>query len=211
MIARRLLVSGLAAAGLGACSGLLPGQGEPGPIYTLAPRTAGRLPGPPVGWQLLVDLPAAAAGLNSQRIALQPTPSSLQYLARAFWTDAVPTMVQGHLVEAFEGSGRIVAVARETVRLRPDFVLQSEIREFAAVYAPDAAQPPSARIRIMARLVRVADRSIVAAAQFEDTSRARGHGTEAIVGAFDLALAPVLDRIVEWTLRAPGAPARPAG
>ena len=105
----------------------------------------------------------------------------------------------------------IVAVARETVRLRPDFVLQSEIREFAAVYAPDAAQPPSARIRIMARLVRIADRSIVAAAQFEDTSRARGHGTEAIVGAFDLALAPVLDRIVEWTLRAPGAPARPAG
>ena len=65
-----------------------------------------------------------------------PEPTRFDYYALANWTDRAPLMVQGLVVESFENSGRIVAVGREAVGLKPDFVLKIEIREFQAEAYP---------------------------------------------------------------------------
>jgi cholesterol transport system auxiliary component len=156
-----------------------------------------------------VELPVAAAGLNTSRVALQRTPVSLDYFARANWSDAAPAMLQTLLVESFENTGRIVAVSRESVRLRPDYLLQTDLREFAAEYFPDATRPPLVRVRMTAKLVRVADRAIIASTSAERAERAKADTMDAIMLAFDEAAGGVMRRIVEWTLRAPGTSARP--
>lgn len=208
MITRRLTLATLLGP-LAGCSYLLPGQGDPAQLYTLTPKSTFANDLPVVAWQLVVEPPVAAAGLNTTRIALQRTPVSLDYFARVNWTDTAPQLVQTLLIESFENTGKIVAVARESVRLRPDYLLQTELREFQAEYFPDARQAPLVRARIIAKLVRVADRAIIASTAIERTERAQSDDMSAIAEAFDEALGAVMKRVVEWTLRAPGNPARP--
>jgi len=186
----------------------LPGSGEPSQLYKATPKTTFDPTLPSVDWQLVVDRPVASAGLNSQKIALQRTPVTLDYFAHANWTDTAPEMIQSLLIESFESTGKIKAVSRESTQLRPDYALQSELRDFQAEY--DAAgRPPLVRVRINAKLVRMPDRVIIANDTVERTARAEGNDMENIVLAFDQALGDVMKRIVEWALRSPGTTARP--
>jgi cholesterol transport system auxiliary component len=108
-------------------------------------------------------------------------------------------LVQTLLVESFENTGRIVAVGRESVGLRADYVLKIELREFQAEYASPTA-PPTVHIRIIAKLVRMPVREIVAAHMTERTAQAATNTLDGVVAAFDEALGPVLKDVVVWTL-----------
>jgi len=107
-------------------------------------------------------------------------------------------MVQTLLIESFENSGRIVAVGRDVVGLRADFIIKSELREFQAEYY-DGAQP-RAHVAIAARLVSMPRRAIVGSRTFDYVVPAADDSIGAIVAAFDAALGKVLRHLVEWTL-----------
>lgn len=187
------------ASALAACTGIIPGTGEPLKLYTLTPKSTygGELP--KVAWQLVVEMPIAPAGINTNRIALAHSPITLDYFAGATWTDSAPALVQTLLVESFENTGRIVAVGRESVGLRPDYVLKLELREFQAEYAAPQA-PPTVHIRMIAKLVRMPEREIVTAHMAERLQPAAANTLDGVVAAFDEALGPVLKEIVVWTL-----------
>ena len=198
---RHILIGAFGAVlALGACA--LPGGGEPPNLYTLTPKNTFAADLPRVDWQLIVETPIAAAGLNTSRIALQRSPVTLEYYANANWTDVAPLMVQTLLIESFENSGKIVAVSRESTTLRADYLLKTELREFQAEY--DQSGPPRARVRINAKLARMPDRAIIASHTVERTIRAEGNDLPAIAVAFDEALGSTMRRIVEWSLAAPG-------
>lgn len=191
---------------LSACT--IPGSTEPPQLYTLTPKSTYDEHLPTVDWQLVVERPIASAGLNSQRIALQRSTVTLDYFARANWTDTAPQLVQTLLIESFENTGKIKAVTRESTQLRADYVLQSELREFQAEYDV-AGQPPLIRVRISGHLIRMPDRSIVGRHAVERAVRAEKGDMEGIVVAFDEALGKVMKQMVEWTLTVPGTGARP--
>ena len=114
---------------------------------------------PAVYWQLAVEAPVAAANLNTGRIAIAMTPTSTDYYAKAAWTDRAPLMVQTRIVDSFENTRKIVAVARESIELRANYVLQPDLRNFEALYY--YGEPPIVRVRIIAKLVRMPDRQII--------------------------------------------------
>ncbi len=204
--ARKLLAAAALAAALTACA--LPGAGEPPQLYTLTPKSTFDTNLPTVEWQLVVERPVASAGINSQRIALQRTPVTLDYFARADWTDTAPLLVQTLLIESFENTGKIRAVTREATQLRADYVLQTELREFQAEY-DTPGQPPLVRVRLNGKLIRMPDRTIVGSKTVERTIRAEQSSIDSVVLAFDEALGKVMKQIVEWTLVAPGTTVRP--
>jgi cholesterol transport system auxiliary component len=184
---------------LAACTGIIPGTGEPLKLYTLTPKSTYEGAVPEVDWQLVIETPIAPAGINTNRIALSHSPITLDYFAGATWTDSAPAMVQTLLVESFENTGRIVAVGRESVGLRADYVLKIELREFQAEYAsPDT--PPTVHIRIISKLVRMPVREIVASHMTERKAVAAANTLDGVVAAFDEALGPVLKDVVVWTL-----------
>jgi cholesterol transport system auxiliary component len=191
---------------LAACA--LPGAGEPPQLYTLTPKSTFEAGLPKVEWQLVVERPVASSGLNSQRIALQRSPVTVDYFARANWTDAAPLLVQTLLIESFENTGKIAAVTRESSQLRADYVLQTELREFQAEYEKGSVLP-TVRVRLNGKLIRMPDRTIVGSETVERSVQAEKTDMESVVLAFDDALGKVMKRIVEWTLPAPGTPARP--
>ena len=205
----RFAPTALALFSLAACTGIIPGTGEPLKLYTLTPKSSYTADLPKVEWQLVVETPVAPAGINTNRIAVAHSPITLDYYAGATWTDSAPALVQTLLVESFENTGRIVAVGRESVGLKPDYVLKLELREFQAEYDSPQA-PPTVHIRIIAKLVRMPAREIVAAHMAERKQAATANSLDSVIGAFDEALGPVLKEIVIWTIKAVP-PQRPTG
>lgn len=193
------LVSAVPLAGLAAaCQVAVPGQGPPPELYRLSPKSSFKAELPTVDWQLVIDTPLADAGIDTTRIALQRTPMQIEYYARAQWSDRAPVMVQTLTIESFENSDKIVAVGRDVVSLRADFLLQSELREFQAEYfGPGGAR---AHVVIAVRLVKMPRRAIIGSESFEAIIPAGKDSVVDIVEAFDEALGKVLRRVVEWTL-----------
>ena len=120
-------------------------------------------------------------------------------------------MVQTLMVEFFENSKKILAVGREQIGLRSDFVLKNELREFQAEYKQSLAQDvptlsgasctPVMRVRINAKLVKMPRREIVASQTFEGKIKAERNSMKAIIGAFDRSIRKVLQSIVVGTLK----------
>ena len=198
------LVACAAALLLGGCQ-LLNAAEEPTDLYTITPKSTFEPDMPAVFWQLAVEEPNASAYLNTSRIAIAQSATSSDYYAKTGWTDRAPLMVQTRIVDSFENSHKIVAVARESIGLRANYVLQSDLRNFEAMYI--YGKPPIAHVRLVAKLVRMPDRQIIGVGSFERCVRARADKVPKVVEAFDQALGSVMKRLVAWTLRA--APPRP--
>ncbi|MEQ8354988.1 MAG: ABC-type transport auxiliary lipoprotein family protein [Kiloniellaceae bacterium] len=199
---RRRLLQAAAALPLAAlaagCSLPVPGQGPPPELFRLTPKSTFRDDLPTANWQLILEPPVANAGLNTTRIALQRGPTQLEYYARSGWADRAPVMIQTLMIESFENSHKIVSVGRESVGLRADFILKTELRELQAIY-PNGG-PPDAWVGLNAKLVQMPRRAIVASKSFEHRVGAETDNLPLIVDAFDEALGKVLRQLVEWTL-----------
>jgi cholesterol transport system auxiliary component len=200
MIARRhlLLMTGAGAA-LGGCAGLLPKVNEPIPLYTLTAVTEFGQSLPKVDWQLVVGTPVASADLDTTRIALTREPGVVEYFAKGTWADNAPVLLQTKMIESFEASGS-VAVGRDAAGLRPDYVLQSELRDFQAEYGGGDA--PTAHLRLAAKLVRMPDRRIIATVSVDQRVPAAGTSLSQIVDAFDRAAGEAFQEVVVKVLTA---------
>ena len=184
---------------LGACAAALElATADPPRLYDLTPKSTFADGQPAVPGRLSVEVPTATAGLNSARIALRPTPTTLEYYAGASWIDVVPVMVQNLILESLDNTGKIDVLGREVVGVRADLALLTHVREFQAEY--DAAGAPLVRVRLQARLIRLPRRISVAATSEEFTVRAGNTSLPAIVNAFDEAFGKALKRIVEWAV-----------
>jgi cholesterol transport system auxiliary component len=107
--------------------------------------------------------------------------------------------VQTLLVESFENSGKIIAVGRQTIGLRSDFNLKTELREFQAEYT-GTNRPPTVHVRLSTRLIQQPRRVIIASDNFDAQVVAASTSMEDVILAFDEALGKVIRRTVEWTL-----------
>ena len=64
-------------------------------------------------------------------------------------------------LDAFEKSGAVPAVGRDNAGLRADFILETELRDFAAVYdSPNG--PPRVTVASTLKLIKIPERKIVA-------------------------------------------------
>ena len=203
----RRLVPAVLVSVLAGCSGVLGGSAPH--LYRVTPKStySGNLPHRSL--QLLIDVPLTPAGLDTSRIALTRSAVSVDYFADSEWTERAPLLVQTALLESFENSKAINAIDRESVGLRADFILKSELRHFEAVYdSPDG--PPEIWVVINVRLVNPSTRDIVAQASFERRERASANDIQSIVWAFDEALGGVMKQIVVWAVTNPALSVKPS-
>lgn len=198
---KKLLAAAIAALALSGCSGMI-GPGPSPQLYTLSPQFSAIDSVPRASWTVSVAAPATVDSLDSQRIALTRPPTQMDYFANAAWTDRAPVLVQGLLVEAFERSGKIVSVARESEGLSADYVLQTDLRDFEAVYDQGNA-PPNVTVRIEAKLIKYPDRTITADTEITRQARASANDMNSIVEAFDQATQAAVSEVARWALAAP--------
>lgn len=176
------------------------GSGPPPDLYVLSPKSTFPDGLPTVDWQLVVEEPSTAKGIDTDRIAIAPHPLEVKYLAGSRWADRAPRMIQQLLIQSFENSEKIVSVGRQSIGLRSDFVLKTELREFQAEKTPDGGT--QVRVRVNLKLVRQAVGMIVASESFESIKPAASEKVPDIVQSFDDAVGAVFKRAVAWTLKA---------
>lgn len=199
MRAKRSATAILLALSLSSCA--LPdiGSGPPPDLYVLSPKSTFPEGLPVVDWQLVVEEPSTAKGIDTDRIAIAPHPLEVKYLAGSRWADRAPRMIQQLMIQSFENSQKIVSVGRQSIGLRSDFVLKTELREFQAETTADGGM--QVRVRLNLKLVRQAVGMIVASESFEAIKPAASENVPDIVQAFDDAVGAVFKRAVAWTLK----------
>jgi cholesterol transport system auxiliary component len=196
----RHLVALAACVALGGCAAALEfATPDPPRLYALTPKSSFADDLPEVDARISVEVPSATAGLNTARIALRPTSTTLEYYAGARWIDVVPIMVQNLLLESLDNTAKLDVLGREVVGVRADYALLTHIREFQADYG--GSGPPQIQVRLQVRLVQLPRRTSVAATSESITVGAESRSLPAIVTAFDEALGKALRRVVEWTIR----------
>lgn len=174
--------------------------GPPPDLYNLTPKSTFNDNLPDIKKQLIIEEPIAAGGLDNNRIALRPHATKLQFFANARWTERAPKMLQTLLVESFENTNKIISVGRQSIGLRSDFTLKTELREFQVEQDPES-NASTIRVRINAKLVQYPNRVIVGSQSFESRlDIQKGGGMNDIVIAFDTATGKVIKKLVEWTL-----------
>jgi len=201
LLNRRVLFAGASGLFLAGCADVVGPPPSP-KLYVLRPDSPSPLPGPKVAWALSVESPSASAGLHGERIAITRPPSGLDYYADSAWADRLPDLAQSALVEAFERSGRIGALARDSDGAKADYLLVTDLRDFAARYdAGDGA--PLAVVSLGARLVNARTRAIAGSTVIRKEVRASANSVVASVAALTEAYGAVLADLVPWVLDHP--------
>jgi cholesterol transport system auxiliary component len=196
----RHVVAAIAVAGsLAGCGIVLPGSGPAPDLFDLSPKSTFPEGLPTVKWQLVVEDPTAAKGIDNDRVVIRPSAYELKYYPNIRWTDRAPIMIQTLLIESFENSGKIVAVGRRAIGLSGDYVLKPELREFQAERSD--GQGLEVRVRLNLKLIRVTSGIIIASESFERVEPAKSDQPTDVVTAFDEALGGVLKNAVTWTLQ----------
>jgi cholesterol transport system auxiliary component len=201
LLSRRALIPvSMLLLSLAGCGSLIGPSTPPAQIYRLSPAFPASAEGTAVTWQLSIARPTTTQTLDSERIALSRG-ATMDYYADAQWNDTAPRLLQSLLVEAFEHTGRIAAVASESTGLRTDYLLVTEIRDFEAQY-DSANAAPQVVVDIAAKLLDTRGK-VIAARDTHRTARASQNSVASVVDAFDQASAAALNEIATWTLQSP--------
>jgi cholesterol transport system auxiliary component len=199
MIPRRLFLIGAASLTLPACSSDLLGPPEAGPIYPLRPAFPAPAAGEKVNWALSVLRPDVPGGLDTDRIALLQPDGTMDYYAKATYPDRLSAMIQRTVIEGFESSGRVTAIARAQEALHADYNLLIEVKDFQAVYkSQDGA--PEAVVAMSAKLSTAHGRRIIGSLAVNKSANAPVNSTGAATQALSQALGQAITDIVAWTL-----------
>ncbi|MCG7522204.1 ABC-type transport auxiliary lipoprotein family protein [Ruegeria sp. Ofav3-42] len=201
----RLFFLALALVSLGGCTGLgtLRQASKPNDLYLLTPKSTFSSSIPRVQKQIVVQEPTATAAVNTDQIAIQPTPLQVQYLPRARWVDRAPLIVQALLVESYENSGKVAAVGRSTVGLRADYVIVPDLREFQGLVISDVEGSKTIRVevRMNIKIIDEFEDKIIASSSFREFVVSESDKTPDLVRAFDEALGKTMRDAVEWSVR----------
>ncbi len=175
----------------------------PTDLYTLTPKSTFDTGLPRLRQQLTVEEPTASSAVNTDQVAVQPTPYRFEYLPRARWVDRAPVMLQTLLIESYENSGKVGAVGRSSVGLRPDYMIVSDLREFQARLPKADSDSEALEIHVMLniKIVDAFDDHIIGSKTFERVSISPSDEMDDIVLAFDEALGKSMRRAVEWSVK----------
>lgn len=167
-------------------------------VYELrAPETiaSGNLRQLPV--DVVIELPTTSGALSTDRIMIRPNTLQAQYLPDVRWGDATPVMVQTLMLRAVESTGTLRYVGRQPLASHGDFAVVTELVDFQAELSEDG-QTATSNLKIIVRVVREADASIIASKTFTATAPATTTQNEAIVTAFDTAATTLVTDFAQW-------------
>ena len=181
------LIAAVAALFCTACStGSLFDSDAPVPsAYVIAPAPSGSLTGTPAtAVDISIGRPDFAPGLDTDRIAVLKG-RELDYFRGVRWGGRTVEVVQSMLVATMNDQQLFRSVTAEQARVANDYTLDVEVRHFEAEYAQGAI--PDVHVSIIGRLIRIADRKLVATVSSDSRARASEDRMSAVAAAFESA------------------------
>ncbi|MEJ8813194.1 ABC-type transport auxiliary lipoprotein family protein [Variovorax ureilyticus] len=131
-------------------------SGETDPRAATAPAATART--------LIVNLPRAAPGFDTARIAYVRRPYEIEYFAHNQWVDTPSNMLAPKMVRAIEGTGAFHAVLGSPTSAIGQFRLETEIVRLQQDFS---TTPSQVRLTLRAVLIDTATRKVVASREFD--------------------------------------------
>lgn len=144
---------------------------------------------------LVVNLPRAAAGHNSQRMIYLRQPYAQEYFAHSQWVDTPARMLQPLIAAAVERSGRFAAVVTMPVSVSGDYRLETELLRLQQEFM---SRPSRVRLTLRATITDLATRRVVAWRQFDALVEAASDDPYGGVIAANRAVGEVLDQLAAF-------------
>lgn len=190
---------------LGGCAGIgtINRAATPTDLFVLTPKSTFAANLPRLSQQIVIEEPTATAAVDTDQIAVHPTPLQVEYLPGVRWVDRAPLIVQALLIESFENSGKVAAVGRSTVGLRPDYIIVTDVREFQA-HLPDGEDedaPLEIHVRLNLKIIDSFSDQIIGSNSVTEVVNTESDEMLDIAKAFDAALGRAMRDSVEWSIR----------
>lgn len=198
---------------LAGCStlGALSDASTPLDVYDLrAPAGAPVARGGQLARDVTVELPTAGGVLMTDRIMIRPDALQAQYLPGVRWGDEVPVLMQTLMVRALENTGGLRYVGRRPLAGSGDYAIVTELVDFQAEVSNTGNEDANVNIRMISRIVRERDASVVASRTFAVSVAAASTETPDLIEAFDRASDQLLIAFADWTMSTLGRPLTPA-
>lgn len=147
--------------------------------------------------QIVIPEPSAVLMFDTQKILVQPPGINDPSFAGAVWSDNLPKMVQQKIIQSFDESHYVGAVARPMDSLTPDYQVLIDIRNFQIVLSPEKA----ADVEFTAKIADTKGR-IVATQTFRATVPADVKDAATAAAALDQAFGKTAAELVGWAAKA---------
>jgi len=148
-----------------------------------------------VGPGILVVPTTAAPFYDAQAIVYSRASGTRSYYQLNSWTEPPSRRVGALLTERLADSGAFGSVATVADGVDGRLLLSTNLEE---MYHDARTGPGVARIALTATLTDPARRAVIAQRRFTSSQPAATEDAVGAVGAFDAALAPLLDEVVQW-------------
>lgn len=145
--------------------------------------------------QMVVASPTALQTLSDQKIMVRDGNGTISFLGGGQWADRLPNLIQARLINTFENSSKIRAVALPSAGIIADYQLVSDIRSFFVVTPENEAV-----VELSVRLINAKTGHIVRGCVFTARRPVAGGSVNAgsAASALNDALSSVLLEIVSW-------------
>ena len=144
---------------------------------------------------LLVSVPRAQAGLDTQRMAYLSESYLLSYYAHSQWADVPSRLLAPLLVGALEQQPCCPTVVQMPAAIRADYRLDTEVLHWQQEFL---TQPSRIRGTLRAQLVAIRSQRVLAVKQFEVLAPAASEDAHGGVVALNRALPQLLEQLGEW-------------
>jgi len=177
---------------LSGCSFL--SQDEILPLYTL--KSGNVEPRRILSKSLAINIPLGEASLDTERIALTPSPYERDYLADGQWPDRLPKIMQEALVEGLSERWGGTYVSRSGTGLQEDYLLQTEIQDFSVHHLK--TERPEVRLKIAFKVINLRKRTVLVGHVFSVKEPVCSLAMKGIVEAFNKGFHLLLQEAMPW-------------
>jgi cholesterol transport system auxiliary component len=150
---------------------------------------------------VIIELPTTSGALETDRVMIRPNALAAQYLPDIRWSEPAPVMLQTLMLRTLDTTGALRYVGRRPLGSSGDFAIVSELVDFQAELSPDG-ETAQVAVRIIMRIVRERDVSIVATRTFTAGALAVSLDDADLIAAFDEATGTVLTDFADWSVAA---------
>ena len=151
--------------------------------------------------QLVVAEPTSVVALDTQKIIIAPGVGESPATEVAEWSDTIPKLLQTTIIQSFENSNYLGAVARPIDGLMPDFQLLIDLRAFQIEKPSPPSATPVAHVAFAVKILGDKGR-IVASRIFDVRAAAPDISAPGAAAALNDAFKQAATHLVEWTASA---------
>lgn len=136
------------------------------------------------------------AFIDTEKIAIKPSPQEIRYLSDARWQDNGPDLISRYLVISLGDLDNVTVIDRDDAARAHQYLLSVDIRDFSAHIEGDGI--PVAHVIIVADLMATSPLSVIDQQSFSRQVRADANSKDAIIRAFNAAIQGVTSDLVHW-------------